>query len=157
MADLLKLLPEHDLMLHLIWGKQNSEEVMQFAKSLDDTCAMRWLCYYHPNLDTAGMDVAHLPTIKRAFAEKRKELFGDKPKPHALACAPDPYFDFWRRYDSEAQHSFHSLDEAYDFLGLSQADRKAATAAIESWKAEVDTAVPTPVPEAAHGRDAEAP
>jgi hypothetical protein len=156
MANLRRLLPDHDLMIHLVWGKHDAEEAIQFVRDLDDTCAVRWLCYYHPSVDMAGMDVAHLPAVKRAVTEKRSALFGDKPKPHALACASkasDHFFDFWRRYDSSAgARSFHSLDEAYDFLGLSQADRKAATAAIERFEADIDAG--RPVPEPAHGRGA---
>ena len=128
-------------MLHLVWGKHSSEEAIEFVQSLDETCATRWLCYYHPSVDMAGMDVARIPAVKRAVDEKRKELFGDKPKSYAMACASkssEPYFEFWRRYDSEAGRAFRSLDEAFDWLGLSEADRTAASAAIESWEAEVD-------------------
>jgi hypothetical protein len=127
-------------MLHLVWGEHSSEEAIQFVQSLDETCASRWLCYYHPSVTMAGMDVAHIPAVKRAVEEKRKELFGDKPKSYAMACtskASEPYFDFWRRYDSEAGHAFRSLDEAFDWLDLSEADRAAASAAIQSWEADV--------------------
>jgi len=146
-------------MLHLVWGKHSGEEVIQFVQSLDETCASRWLCYYHPSVDMTGMDVAHIPAVKRAIEEKRKALFGDKPKPYAMACASqaaEPYFDFWRRYDTEAEHSFHSLDAAYDFLGLNAADRTAATAAIQSFEAEVDS-TPEATPETTPSRPASRP
>jgi hypothetical protein len=146
MANLRYCLPEHDLMIHLVLGKHDSEEAMQFIQSLDETCAMRWLCYYHPAVDVAGMDVAHIPAVKRALAEKRKDLFGDKPKLHALACASratDQYFEFWGRYDSssgDAARAFRSLDEAYDWLGLSEAARAAASAIVQELNAEVNPA-----------------
>jgi hypothetical protein len=141
MAHRLCCLPGHDLMLHLVAGEHSSEEAIEFAQLLDETCASRWLCYYHPSVTMDGMDVARIPAVRRAVEEKRKQLFGDKPKAYALACtskASKPYFDFWRRYDSEAGRAFQSLDEAYDFLGLSGADRAAADAAIRDFEAEVD-------------------
>jgi hypothetical protein len=148
-------------MLHLIWGEHSSEEAIQFVQSLDQTCASRWLCYYHPSVTMAGMDVAHIPAVKRAVEEKRKELFGGKPKSYAMACtskASEPYFDFWRRYDSKAGRAFQSLDAAYDFLDLSEADRAAASTAIQSWEADIaatpaatESRAPSPAqPPAAH-------
>lgn len=128
-------------MLHLVSGEHNSREAIQFVQALDETCATRWLCYYHPSVDMTGMDVAHIPAVKRAVEEKRKALFGSRPKPYAMACASktsEPYFDFWRRYDSEAGRAFRSLDEAFDWLDLSDAARTAACAAIERWEAEFD-------------------
>jgi hypothetical protein len=154
MADRRCLFPEHDLMIHLVWGRHSAEEAIRFIQALDETCATRWLCYYHPSVDMAGMDVANIPAVKRAQAEKRKELFGDKPKRHAMACpskASDHYFEFWREYDRQAAaRAFHSLGDAYDWLGLSETARAAASAAIQSFEAEIDAGLP--VPESAHGR-----
>lgn len=90
--------------------------------------------------------------------EKRKELFADEPKPYAMVCASrasEQYFDFWQRYQSDAGRAcFYSLDEAYDWLGLSEAARAAASAIIQRWEAEVaaEPAPPAASGEAAHGR-----
>jgi len=147
-------------MLHLIWGKHSSEEAIQFIQALDETCAMRWLCYYHPSVDMSGMDVAHIPEVKRAAEEKSKEIFGDKPKAHALACASratEQFFDFWRRYQSDALRSFYGLDEAYDWLGLSEDARAAASDIIHNWEAEVAAEAPRRMQASAAAREPASP
>jgi hypothetical protein len=130
-------------MLHLTWGEHDSKEAIQFARELDETCATRWICYYHPSLNMAGLHVACIPAVKRAMDEKRKELFGDTQKPYAMVCASEGSeqdLDFWRKYQGGAGRTFHSLEEAYDWLGLSEAARAVASATIQSWELEVTSA-----------------
>jgi hypothetical protein len=134
-----RCLPEHDLMVTLVWGEHTSEEALEFIRGLDQACATRWVAYLHPTVDMAKVDVAHIPALKRGVDEKRHELFGDRPRPHAVVCgskACDQYFDFWRRYYSDAPPVFHSLDDAYDGLGLSEAARAVAARLIGGWEAD---------------------
>jgi len=126
-------------MVHLVWGEHTSDEAIEFVRGLDRTCATRWVSWLHPTVDMSKIDVANIPAIKRAVDDKRQELFGDKPKPYALVCgakACEQYFDFWRRYYSNAPPVFVSLDEAYDQLGLSEAARDAASGMIARWEAD---------------------
>jgi hypothetical protein len=134
-----RCLPEHDLMVTLVWGEHTSEEALEFIQGLDWTSATRWVTYLHPTVDLAQVDVANIPAIKRGVDKRRHELFGDKPKPHVVVCgskACDQYFEFWHRYYSDAPPVFHSLDAAYDGLGLSEAARVAASRLIGGWEAD---------------------
>jgi hypothetical protein len=140
-----RTLPEHDLTLHLVHGKLSSADVNLYFRSLDSNCcATRWLHYFDPTVDMAQIDIASVPKLKRIIAEKRKELFGEHPKPFALVCASEGsreyFFRFWLKYfsgpDAQAENlrCFLGLEEAYDWLELTQATRAAVVHAIEDWE-----------------------
>ena len=147
-------LPEYDLTLQLVSGMHRSEEAIQFFRSLDPSCcATRWLSYFDPTADLSQVDVASVPVLKHVLTEKQKELFGDKPKGHAIVCLSDSsrqyFFDFWKSYfthgDESAVRSFRSLEEAYAWFGLSDEARAAVARAIEGGdaaEAEVGRYVP---------------
>lgn len=132
--------PEHDLMVHLIWGKHTSQEVIEAMQALDATCATRWLVYLDPTADMSKVDIAQIPAIRRAKSEKRKELFGDNPKLFAVACGSKKsrqyFFKFWGKYSDCGEHYFRTLGDAYDWLGLSGAARAAVAHAINRGDAE---------------------
>lgn len=134
--------PEFDLMLQLVKGEHTSEEAVAFFQALDATCGTRWLCYFDPSVDLSKLDVARLPAVRRVIAKTRRELFGEAPKAHAIVCdseaAAQFFFGFWRRYfpDDAGLRCFHSLDEAYDWLGLSDDARAEVASAIEAWQAD---------------------
>jgi hypothetical protein len=133
-------------MLRLISGRYPAGEAIEFFRSLDKTCALRWLTYFYPTVDISEVDVANIPAIKRAIDEKRREIFGDKPKGYAVVCGSESskqYFDFWSRYWCPDGAVFGSLDEAYDWLGLSETDRAAASRMLERWIAAVEAGEPS--------------
>lgn len=128
-------------MLRLIWGEHTAEHAVEFVRSLDKTCATRWLSYFHPTVDLSTVSVAQLPRIKRAFDEKRRELFGDKPKASAIVCGSETvklYFDFWSKYAGSDERVFSSLDEAFDWLGLPETTRAVASHTLERWGADAE-------------------
>jgi hypothetical protein len=156
-------LPEHDLTLQLVSGVHSGEEAIQFYRALDAGCATRWLSYFGPTADMSKIDVASVPLLKRVLTEKQKELFGDKPKPHAIVCLSESsrqyFFDFWKPYfthgDESVVRSFRSLEEAYDWFGLSDEARAAVAGAIEGRDAaepEVGRYAPPPDRAAAAAR-----
>jgi hypothetical protein len=130
-------LPEHDLTLFVISGKHSSKESIRMFEDLGAECATRWLKYLDPTADMAQVELASLPALKRVKREKRMELFGDRPKPFAIAGSSGPsqqlFLEFWQRYaDSDSnERCFGSLDEAYDWLGLSEAVRAAVAGVID--------------------------
>jgi hypothetical protein len=133
-------LPEHDLTLHLVRGVHSSAEGARFFRALDATCATRWLSYFDPTVELQ-IPIADMPGIKRLIDEKRRALFADKPKRYAIVCAAEPtqdyFLGFWRRYfpsASDELRCFRRLDEAYDWLGLSEAARVAVGRAIDDWR-----------------------
>lgn len=126
-------------MLHFIWGEHDCAELIEFAQTLDETCATRWLCYYHPTVDMAAVDIAHIPAMRRALDDKRRELFGDAPKAYAMVCGAKsaaPYLDFWGRYRGCAECAFERIEAAYDWLDLSPAARTAASDVLARFEAE---------------------
>lgn len=148
-------LPEHDLTLHLVHGTHTCAEAIQFFRSLDANCATRWLSYFDPTVDMSQIDIASVPEIKHVVAQKQEELFGEHAKAYAIVCGSESseqyFFGFWQRYfvgpgvQSESTRCFRSLDEAYAWLGLSDAGRAAVARAIEDWeKAGSDLAHPEP-------------
>jgi predicted Fe-S protein YdhL (DUF1289 family) len=128
---------EHDLTLHLVSGKHTGAEVIRFFGAMDATCATCWLIYYDPTLELQ-ISIADTPPLKHAIDYKRRELFGDKPKRYAIVCgnktSEEFFFGFWRRYfpsQTDELRCFRSLDEAYDWLGLSDTGRVAVARAID--------------------------
>jgi hypothetical protein len=136
-------LPEHDLTLQLVGGLHGAEEAIRFFRSLDATCATRWLSYFDATSDLSQIDIASVPAIKHAYADKRKELFGDKPKAHVIVCRSESarqyLLDFLEKYfgrgGGEHLVCYRSLEEAYAYLGLSDEARVAVARAIEGFDA----------------------
>ena len=143
MANSRRVLSEHDLTLHLVTGAHTSAEAIHFFQSLDDGCATRWLSYFDPTVDMSRIDIASIPEIRHVIAEKQKGLFGQKIKPYAIVCGSDAseqyFFGFWRKYyvgpevQAGSVRIFRGLDDAFDWLRLSNPARSAATRAIDDW------------------------
>lgn len=152
--------PEHDLTLHLVSGNLTSAEIVHLFRNLDAGCATRWLSYFDPTVEMSQIDIASVPELKRVIAEKRRELFGDRPKPYAIVCGSEEseqYFvRFWWKYfagpnaQAENLRCFRNLDAAYDWLELPEAGRAAVARAIEDWeiRAADDLAQPAAAREA---------
>ena len=139
MADCRRILPDHDLTLHLVSGGHTSAETLCFFQALDDRCATRWISYFDPTVDMSQTDIASMPAIREIMVKKRKELFPGKTKLHAIVCTSESsaqYFqDFWRNYVAEPDlRVFRSLGEAFDWLGLGEPARCAAASAIHDWE-----------------------
>ena len=128
--------PEHDLSVLVARGKHTSKDVIHAYQALDSTYATRWVKYLDPTADMSEIDLAHVPAMRRAKGEKRRELFGDNPKPAAIVCgskvAEQFFIEFWRWYSESNERCFRSLDEAYDWLGLSEAARAVVARAIDA-------------------------
>lgn len=128
-------LPEHELMIGVISGAPSGADFTDTIRAMGPGCAVRWLIYFNPTSDLSRVDVAHLPTIRSVMEEKRKELFGNKPKAIAVVCASESsqqYVIFWQRYDPLGFVGvFRTLDEAYGSLGLPDRARAAVARAIE--------------------------
>jgi hypothetical protein len=149
MATRRRNLPEHDLTLHLVSGDLTSAEAIEYFSSMDSSCATPWLSYFDPTVDMSQIDIASVPELKRAIAEKRKQLFGDHPKPYAIVCGSEGseqyFFGFWWKYfggpDAQAENlrCFRSLEEACDWLELPQAGRAEVARAIEDWEMPLAT------------------
>lgn len=127
--------PEHDLTLLVTRGKHTGQDVIQTFQSMDASCATRWLKYIDETTDMSEVYLSNLPVMRRVKAEKRRELFGDSPKPSAVVCDASPsgqiLIEFWQRYTDLGERCFRSLDEAYDWLGLSEAARDAVAHALD--------------------------
>jgi hypothetical protein len=140
----LKRLPEHDLAVRYVSGTTTADDVIRFYKGLDASHGSRWLTYVDVDHDPGDgvvdiIPVDRIPEIKHVISTKTREVFGDKPLRIATVCATsamDDVHNFWRRYASDKAQPiqvgvFHRLDAAYDWLGLPDAGRHAATRAIE--------------------------
>lgn len=133
-------LPEHDLTLRLVSGEHTSADAFAFFRSLDSSCATRWLSYFDPSVSMARVDVASMPEMKHIISQKQKELFGDQPKPYAVVSgseSADQYFiQFWEKYyaGAGAMRCFRQLEDAYDWLELSPAARAAVGGVIHDWE-----------------------
>jgi hypothetical protein len=128
-------LPEHDLTLQLVSGLHSAEEAAQFFRSLDATCATRWLSYFDSTADLSQIDIASIPLIKHAYVDKQRELFGDEPKAHVIVCRSGSVrqylLDFLRTYfgrggGENLLSCYGSLEEAYANRAIEGLDAAAA-------------------------------
>lgn len=147
MRTLLRHFPEHDLTVRIIRGPQTADEIIQFYKRLDRAYG-HWLTYIYPAepLDLErDVPIDRIPELKRVIAEMRRALFGDRPQFTAVVSPPDDsveVYKFWRRYYATGENVdtshiafFSDLDEAYNWLGLTDAARAVATRTIEEFQA----------------------
>jgi hypothetical protein len=147
--------PEHDLTVFVARGRTTNEDVVAAFKAMDATYATKLLEYLDATMDMSEIDLANLPAIRRIKREKRLELFADNPKPMAIVCeskdAKRFFAEFWQRYVAAESNEryFYSLDEAYDWLGLSAAARASAVGAIAGVDADAG-ARPEATTSAAH-------
>lgn len=138
--------PAYDVNLYVMSGTLTGEETIRFYAGLrapED--AVRWITYFDPGLDLAGLDVASLPYIKRTIALKQRELFAGEPAPRVLVCSSraqeDFFFKFWDGYVSTGDVRpvkpaiVSSLATAFDRLRLPDVARAAIRHAIDDLKA----------------------
>jgi hypothetical protein len=91
-------------------------------------------------VDLSQVDIATIPKLKRANAARLEALNIEDPW-IAFVCNPgenELTFEFWLRYvqlrheHPGSQELFETVAEAYDWLDLPEAARKAVTEAVEA-------------------------
>jgi hypothetical protein len=131
-------LPDYDVVLHLYSGAMAGGEVISHFRRLGASDAGRWIHYVEPNADMSCLDVACLPELKRAIADKKHELFGDEPSTSAIVYGSrtnERFFTFWRSYAGYGEPHprlpvlFTSLEAACEWLRLPRAGRQAVLSA----------------------------
>jgi hypothetical protein len=127
--------PEYEVNLHIYSGAVTAEEVFRHFARLEPT---RWIGYFDPSADVTALDVASLPKLKQALADKRQALFGERPSPSVIVYSSrevEKFFRFWRRYIANVGERpitvvlFGSLEGACGWLGLPDPARQAIMAA----------------------------
>jgi hypothetical protein len=136
--------PEFGVTLVIYSGALTPEAMERFVDDLGPADAGYWINYLDPTLDLSGMDVAHIPVLKRALAAKLKTLYGEGHVPAALVTASpvnDLVLNFWPSYvglDGEYPReptSFASLEAVCDRLQLPEAARRALIEAADGRQA----------------------
>lgn len=133
-----KRFPEIGVTLSIFSGAITQKDVIAYVKGLET--AARWVTYFDPTADLSGLDVAHIPEVKRTLAAKLKELHGDEPVVSVfVACtgAVEAFLTFWRSYVADPEYPAKpevvgSLDAACRALGLSEDACAALKQAAES-------------------------
>lgn len=131
MPSELKRYPQHGLTLMLFSGVLTAEQLISQFSELDGRDRGCWLSYFDASVDLTGVDVAHLPALKRMVAMKERGLLGDARQRRRNAivyCSTvtEQFFDFWRSYAAVGEaHAtppgvFSSFKAACDWLGLPQ-------------------------------------
>lgn len=69
--------PEFGVTLNIYSGTLTSEVIMRFLDRLEPTPWTRWINYLDPTADFSSLDIAHIPVIRRAFADTLKRLYGE--------------------------------------------------------------------------------
>lgn len=128
----LKRYAEYGVTLMVFSGALTAEQLIGRFCELDGRDRGCWLSYFDPTVDLTGVDIAHLPPLKRMVAMKERELLGDarqRPR-HAIvygSAVTEPFFRFWRSYAAAGDaHSitpgvFSNFEAACDWLGLPEA------------------------------------
>jgi hypothetical protein len=140
MALELKRFPEFGVELHIRRGAFNSEDLIRYFQSLGPADALRcWIFYYDATAETAGLDLGHIPALKRIITAKKTELFGDRPPMAAIVYGPGvnrEFFEFWTRLltageqPSAAPKLFPTLRAACEGLKLPDAACEALERAV---------------------------
>ena len=126
--------PEFGVTLVIYSGAVTPEVMLRFVDDLGPADAGPWINYLDPTLDLSGMDVAHIPVLRRALAAKLKALYGEGHIKTALVTASqvnELVLSFWPSYvghDVEYPHeptAFASLDAACDWLRLPETAHRA--------------------------------
>jgi hypothetical protein len=140
MALELKRFPEFGVELHIKRGAFTSEDIIRYFRSLGPADALRWIYYYDTTAETSGLDLGHIPELRRTVMAKRKELFGDRPPPApAVVCGPGgnrEFFEFWARLVASGEPPapapliFPTLRAACEGLGLPDAACEALERAV---------------------------
>jgi len=129
--------PEHHVDLHVFSGVVTTEDARRHIERLDAND--RWLCYFDPTADLSGVDLAHLPELRRLMAVKEQRRGADRILPTVIVNASesaDHDLRFWRSYASAEGENPHdtimcsSLEAACDWLGLPPAAHDALAAEI---------------------------
>ena len=128
--------PEFGVAMAIYGGALTPAILLRFVDDLGDADADvgGWVNYLDPTLDLSGMDVAHIPVLRRALAAKLKALYGEGHIKTALVTASqvnELVLSFWPSYvghDVEYPHeptAFASLDAACDWLRLPETAHRA--------------------------------
>lgn len=134
-----KRFPEFGVDLVVYSGALTRETLTRFIAELQPVDGARWINYLDPTLDESGLDVAYIPALKRAFAEKLTALHGETRVRSALVTASpvnELILRFWPsyvgrdvRYPAEPV-ACRTLDEACEALGLPAEARPALAEAV---------------------------
>jgi hypothetical protein len=140
MALELKRFPEFGVELHIKRGAFTGEDIIRYFRSLGPADALRWIYYCEKTAETSGLDLGHIPELKRTVMAKRKELFGDRPPPaSAVVCGPGAnreFFEFWTKLLASVEPPapalllFPTLRAACEGLGLPDAAYEALERAV---------------------------
>lgn len=134
-----KRFPEFGFDLVAYSGVVTRETLRRFIDGLQPVDEARWINYFDPTLDDSGLDVAYIPILKRALADKLRALHGETRIRSALVSASplhDVLLSFWPSYVGRDVHypaepvAHRTLEAACDGLGLPEAARRALAEAI---------------------------
>lgn len=141
--------PEQQLDFHVFSGPVTAEDMIRHHRSLDVT--VRWLCYFDPSVDLSGVDLAHLPELRRAVSALETRRTRTLPTVVvAPSQASEQFFRFWRDYASALVEGRHeplivsNLEAACRHLDLPPALRDRLAAGIEAGEAVAPAARPAP-------------
>jgi hypothetical protein len=136
-----KYFPEFGVTLNVYSGKLTPDVMLRFIDSIDSNVGSNWVNYLDPTLDLSGMDVEHFPVLRRALANKMRELYGEAHVRCALVSASpenELFSRFWTsyvgpdvQYPAEAVE-FPTLQAACHWLGLSKQVSKTLAEAVEA-------------------------
>lgn len=141
MGVLLKRFPEFGVTLAIYSGAITAEVLVRQAEALTPADAGLWINYLDPTADMSGVDLAHIPAIKRALAAKLREIQGDEVAVSVLVSASplnEPFVRFWSSYVGLDGHYpaesvvFPSIEAACAWLDLPEAACEALLRAVRT-------------------------
>lgn len=133
--------PEYGVTLLTFSGKLGIGDFVELCDKLDQRDRGRWLSYCDSTLDTTGIDVAHIPELKRVVALKQSEIFPERPPPNAIvysSAAGEAFTRFWQKYTLAGNFHpmtptvFSDFNAACNWLGLPQGACRKFEAEVES-------------------------
>lgn len=139
-----KLLSDHGVVVAILSGIVTPTDVIETIDRLPSANKRRIVLYVEPTADLSQLSVTFIPEIRRAVADKLRELYGNENSFTAWICEPGSnvhFFDFWCRYLEVGEHPalellFPTLEAACDWLDLPEPTRQAVSEEIETHRDE---------------------
>lgn len=94
--------PEYRLEFGALCNSVSGDEVLSMFEGFDKRA--KWLVVFNDNVDLSGLDIAHIPAMKRAVTPEDSGPQGGEPESTAfvnLAGGGDFFVRFWVHYASE--------------------------------------------------------
>jgi TetR/AcrR family transcriptional repressor of nem operon len=142
----LRRFPEYQLELGVLWSTVAGDEMLRMFESFDKSA--KWLVVFCEDVDLSGLDIAHIPAMKRAVTPDQSEPRSGESELTAfvsLAGGGEFFARFWMHYASmgvqrpRKREMFPTVAAACQWLRLPPPASETLAAAVDAVGTEAET------------------